>query len=150
MGLIYTIRSLRVDGDHSADPARYRRRRGAVGRTLVAFLDAHLSKGLASRRPVSWPVPEGLIVAYNPTVTALRFWAGVRQIAVTDTQIRVLAGTTGTAPPPSSRAPLPPGYNEATAPPRSLPARTWRRAIQRRRQQPGELLDLLLAEIEGT
>jgi len=153
-GLVYTLRSLRVDGDHSADPTHHRGRRGAIGRTLVAFLDAHLAPSLSPRghrrAGLSWPVPEGLVVVYNPTVADLAFWAGVHRISVTDQQITVLGGTTGNVPPQASRS-LPPGYNMSTPPPPGIPEEAWTKAIRRtrtRRKGAGIDLNALLAEVE--
>jgi hypothetical protein len=138
----YSVRSLRVDGSYSANPDDYRQKRGAIGRVLVAYLDAHLApalspKGMRGRTGLSWPVPDGLIVAYNPRLADLLFWGGVRRIKVTDQRIFILEGTTGSSAPQAVRA-LPPEYNTQTPAPKSLPEQAWKRAIRKSRKNEKE------------
>ena len=93
----YTIQSLRVDSDRSADPIDYRDYgpRRAVGQTLVAFLRAHLNAKIAPAgekgyqdRPgmpgegMNWLPKEGVIVAYRPTRETLERWSRVAWLTI--------------------------------------------------------------------
>ena len=40
--MYYTINKVRIDKNKSADPTKYRRRKGVIGKELVGFLEAHL------------------------------------------------------------------------------------------------------------
>jgi hypothetical protein len=86
----YTIESLRVDGNLSANPGDYQgvRRNKRLGRELHAFLRANmpgkLIKGKRKTTPKdkTWLLPHSYVVAFNPTVKDLQFWSGVDRVFV--------------------------------------------------------------------
>lgn len=88
----YTIQSLRVDGNLSADPADYAELPPdvPVGSELHAFLEAWLSSNLlpADARPadgsprVTWPVEHSYLVATNPTRRDLERWSKVKRLHI--------------------------------------------------------------------
>jgi len=87
----YTITSLRVDGDYSADPADYAHLSmdAPVGDGLYAYLEAHLSAKLTPKgfrrqpRPgvkalgMSWDMDNSFLLAPRPTRRVLEFWGRV-------------------------------------------------------------------------
>ena len=88
----YTIQSLRVDGNLSADPDDYTELASdaPVGAELHAFLDAWLSTNLlpVAARPadgsprITWPVDHSYLLQTNPTRRDLERWSKVRRLRI--------------------------------------------------------------------
>jgi hypothetical protein len=103
-GAWYTLDSLRVDGDASADPADYADLTDdqPVGIALYGFARVHLAPDLAPpgyapqprpgapRLPMSWPQQNAILLALRPTKIDLEQWASVERFALVCGRIQVL------------------------------------------------------------
>jgi len=120
LGAWYTLDSLRVDGDASADPADYADLPDdqPVGIALYGFARVHLAPDLAPpgyapqprpgapRLPMSWPQQEAILLALRPTRKDLEQWASVERFALVCGRIQVLDRRSPTMGSPSRRTPL--------------------------------------------
>lgn len=83
----YTIQSLRVDGDRSADPRDYAdlAPESPVGLELIGFLIGHLDTAYRpgrEREPMEFLTPGGVLLQYRPTRLDLERWAKVKEIRI--------------------------------------------------------------------
>ena len=74
----YTISALRIDYDHTADPAAYKGRNGRLGSELNAWLVAHLNPELLPpgkrKSAATWKMPHPYLLTYSPTYDDLIYW----------------------------------------------------------------------------
>jgi len=89
----WTIQSLRVDGDASADARDYAHvpEGRPVGLALHAFLVGHLSKKLSPAKALTLVPQFAVEVQPHPTRADLRRWASVRRLRMTVTDLHAMS-----------------------------------------------------------